>query len=115
MYVSPKVLKGMTADELKEIQTNVIAEMKARHEKKTEEAYIKAEEIAQGVGLSLKGLVAAIGPKGITKDNVLKFKQQAGKPKYQISDGTKTWTGKGRPPGWILSATDKEALLIKTA
>lgn len=38
-------------------------------------------------------------------------------PKYRSADGTMTWTGVGRRPGWIVEALDKgkklESFLIK--
>jgi DNA-binding protein H-NS len=36
----------------------------------------------------------------------------AGKPMYQDPETGKTWTGRGKPPGWIAGASDRTAYLI---
>lgn len=38
-----------------------------------------------------------------------------GKPRYQDPASGKTWTGVGKPPGWIANAKDRSALLIDGA
>jgi DNA-binding protein H-NS len=37
----------------------------------------------------------------------------AGVPKYRDPQTGKTWTGRGKPPNWIVGAKDREAFLIR--
>ena len=90
----------------KELQ-NQIAEL----QRKAEEA--RAQEIDEG----RKRIKALMEQHGITADDLLgkkvtTKKGHAGKPvAIQFRDGEKTWSGRGRAPGW-LKGRDKEQFRV---
>jgi len=72
---------------------------------------------AEDLRLSSKpGGSAGAGKKGakkpVMKAGKLKAATKAGAPKYRDPASGKTWTGRGKPPNWIVGISDRSAFLI---
>jgi len=48
----------------------------------------------------------------VMKAGKLKAATKAGAPKYRDPASGKTWTGRGKPPNWIVGISDRSAFLI---
>jgi len=51
-------------------------------------------------------------PRAAKKASAGKTNSTVGVPKYRDPESGKTWTGRGKPPNWILGAKDRTAFLI---
>ena len=94
--------------------------------KETAAAAAKARELISTYQLSIDDL--GLGGKAARKGAASKGKagpaagkrkvaaaKPAGIPKYQDPKSGKTWTGTGKPPGWIASAKNRDKFLIVAA
>ena len=68
---------------------------------------------AQDLGLGL-GLKSAKVANGVSRSRSVS-RPAAGVPKYRDPSTGQTWTGRGRPPQWIVDANDRDAFLIASA
>ncbi|MEO5351273.1 MAG: H-NS histone family protein [Magnetococcus sp. YQC-3] len=105
----------MPLDELLNLKDDLEKLIKQKQKSQRKEVYAKMSELAKAAGYSsVDEFVASQGGKtrAPRADKGVKMP-----PKYRSKDGTSTWSGKGRKPGWIvdhLAAGGKlEALEIK--
>jgi len=84
----------LTLDELKGIQKQVAKAINSFETRKRKEALAAAEAKAAEMGFSLSELVGSAQHKG-----------PKAPPKYcHPENPAKTWTGRGRQPGWVKDA-----------
>lgn len=62
-------------------------------------------------GLTAEDVGLASG-RGRSKAKTARAPKQAGQAKYRDPKTGKTWTGQGKPPGWIAQAADRSQFLI---
>jgi DNA-binding protein H-NS len=105
----------MPLDELQNLKDEVEKLIKQKQKSKGKEVYAEMSGLAKAAGFSsVEEFLASQGGKSRAPraDKGVKMP-----PKYQSKDGTSTWSGKGRKPGWVvdhLAAGGKiEALEIK--
>ena len=84
----------------------------------------RIRDVMTHYGLTVEDLrlpAKAGGRKTAIKKAAKKIRKKAGKanaaanpgaPKYRDPASSKTWTGRGKPPNWIVGATDRSAFLI---
>ena len=88
-------LSGLSHKELEKLRTDVDKALERLEVQRLAEARKAAETAAKKFGYGLKDLIGA--PKAA--------KAKPSAPKYRNpSDPSKTWTGRGRQPGWIKEA-----------
>lgn len=112
-------LSKLSSDELKDLAKRVTKEARVRAVREAKEAEQAAAEKTKEIFLQMRDLAAK---HGMTVEDVLatggKKRRRRGTgaapsgpkspPKYRNpKDPTKTWTGKGRKPGWIVDAIAK--------
>jgi len=112
-------LSKLSSAELKDLGKRITKEVRVRAVRETKEAERAAAEKTKEVFLQMRDLAAK---HGLTVEDVLatggKKRRRHGSgtaptgpksaPKYRNpKEPTKTWTGKGRKPGWIVEALDK--------
>lgn len=84
-------LLEMSKDELTELSKRVSKALEDYDTRQKAKARAAAEALAKEHGYSLTELLEAAGPKG-----------SKGDPKYAHPENpAKTWTGRGRKPGWV--------------
>ena len=94
-------LEKMSDAELGELAGAVAQEQERRQEAARKAALAQIKELAAGLGMTVKELLASqdkrgAGPKG------------KGEPKYRNPDNPdQTWTGKGMRPGWFVAAQER--------
>lgn len=95
-------LSGLSLGELKELSKKVSEQIIAAERQEIESAAKQVEAIAQSLNLSVQeliersGLLALKGKRGPKPG-------PKGAPVYQKkNDASKTWTGKGRQPDWVV-------------
>lgn len=94
-------LKGLNRKDLLKLRDDVEKAIAAAAQKERDLAIKAAEKAAAEFGFSLSE-IAPGGKRG------RKASGSVSKPKYRdVSDPTKTWTGKGRKPGWFNDAIAK--------
>ena len=92
-------LEKMSDAELGELAAAVAQEQERRQEAARKAALAQIKELAAGLGMTVKELLASqgqrrAGPKG--------------EPKYRNPDNLEqTWTGKGTRPGWFVAAQER--------
>lgn len=87
-------IENMSRNELEQLRAEIEKAMASLDERRKAEARAAAENAAREYGFSLEDVLAA-SPKRKTKSA----------PKYRNPhDPRKTWTGRGRQPGWIKEA-----------
>jgi DNA-binding protein H-NS len=89
-------LEKMSDAELGELAAAVAQEQERRQEAARKAALAQIKELAAGLGMTVKELLASqskgrAGPKG--------------EPKYRNPE--QTWTGKGMRPGWFVAAQER--------
>jgi DNA-binding protein H-NS len=95
-------LYEMSLEELKQLRKDVEKAIETYEARQMAEARAKLEVMAAEMGVKLEDVMGMTG-KG-------KGKSQ-GVPKYcHPKDPTKTWTGKGRKPGWFIQAVEEEGM-----
>lgn len=112
-------LSKLSTDELKTLGKNITKEIRVRAVREAKEAERAAAEKSKEVFLQMRDLAAK---HGLTVEDVLanggRKRRRRGTgpaatgpksaPKYRNpKDPSKTWTGKGRKPGWIAEALEK--------
>jgi len=88
-------LSDYNLSELKGLKAEVEKEIKARQQQEVTKAREQILAIAQGLGVSVKELLANGGAK--SKGSSKKVQVQYQNP----ADNAQTWTGRGRQPKWI--------------
>ena len=95
------VVSGLQLEELVKLQDEVEKLIGQKQKEQQKVLYANMLEMAKAAGYSsVEEFIASRGGKsGRTprSDKGVKLP-----PKYQNSDGSKTWSGKGRKPGWVV-------------
>lgn len=92
-------LEKLSDVELSELAEAVAQEQARRQEGALKEALVKIKEMAAGLGMTVKELLAYQGKSRTTSK---------GEPKYRNPENpAQTWTGKGTRPGWFLAAQER--------
>ncbi len=92
-------LEQMSDAELGELAVAVAQEQERRQEAKRKAALAQIKELAAGLGMTVKELLASQGQRGAGPK---------GEPKYRNPDNpAQTWTGKGTRPGWFVAAQER--------
>lgn len=104
-------LEAFEERDLKALQRRLDKEMERRERSRVKEAQQEIRHVAAKYGLSLQEVMANT-PKAGGK------KQRTMPPKYRHPDDpSKTWTGRGRRPQWLIDwenqGGDREALRIE--
>ena len=78
-------------------------------------AGIRKQIAEHGLTAEELGLAEGSAPKTRSKvtSTASKLPKSVGAPKYQDPKSKKTWTGRGKPPNWIVNAKNRDAFLIK--
>jgi DNA-binding protein H-NS len=76
------------------------------------EAVSSIKELIAKYGLTAAELGFKGPGMGATKSKAIQSRPGTGVPKYRDPKSGKTWTGAGKPPGWIASARNREVFLI---
>lgn len=88
-------LSKMSLEELKRIDKDISKAIAGFEQRKKAEALAALEARAREMGFSLADLTGGKSGKTVSA------------PKYQDpNDPTRTWTGRGRKPGWFQAALD---------
>ena len=92
-------LEKMSDAELGELAAAVAQEQERRQEAARKAALAQIKELAAGLGMTVKDLLASQGKRGAGPK---------GEPKYRNPDNPEqTWTGKGTRPGWFVAAQER--------
>ena len=77
---------------------------------------LSAEDVGLGAPATRKSAAPQTAPKAVKAVKAAKAKsvvaKPAGVPKFQDPKSGKTWTGNGKPPGWIAGAKNRDKFLI---
>ena len=73
----------------------------------------KVRKLMHQLGVTLEQLAG--DPQKAGPRSARKTRKNTGKAKYRDPSSGKTWTGHGRAPDWIKSASDRSAFLIDPA
>lgn len=96
-------LSNLSSTELRNLQEQLIRELKKRESQDLAEAREKIHAIAQSVGVPLKDLIAGGAPAGARGGK----KTGSVAPRYRNpADATQQWTGRGRQPKWVKDWVD---------
>ncbi len=98
-----KQLASLTA-ELESRQKNIRHELKAEFEARLAEADLAITDIYPELAKFMKGKKSGKGS-GASGSGAL--------PKYRNPNGADTWTGRGKPPRWVVELMDNNALDIQ--
>ena len=98
-----EAVSGLQLEELVTLQAEVEVLIKRRQKEKQKELLAQMLELAKAAGYnSLEAVVGSKQGRASRSDKGVKMP-----PKYQNpQDATKTWSGKGRKPNWILEHID---------
>jgi len=113
MIINLDELDKLSADELKTAHHKIGKALESFHSRKIAEARAKAEVMMKELGVSLDE-VFNLGGEG-AQDKPKRIVA----PKYiDPTDGSKTWTGRGKKPKWVEAQLEAgktlDDLLIKT-
>jgi DNA-binding protein H-NS len=90
-------LSKYTAAELRQLKKDIDSELTTRRKEDARKAQQELKEVAEKYGFSLTDLVAGTPSRSASQSGRAK-----GPVRFQHpSDASKTWTGRGRKPGWI--------------
>lgn len=98
-----KQLASLTA-ELESRQKNIRHELKAEFEARLAEADLSITDIYPELSKAAKGKK---GGRGSSASNAVAA------PKYRNPQGPETWTGRGKPPRWVVEIMDVQGLDIQ--
>ncbi len=106
-------ISKMALEELVSLKSDVEKLIKQKQKEKQKEVYANMLELAKAAGFnSVEEFMGSQKMRSPRSDKGLKMP-----PKYQSEDGSKTWSGKGRKPNWIIEHLDTngdlEDLLIE--
>lgn len=91
------------------------AETLRRTEVKTVVAQLKKTIAEYGLSAEELGLVPGARAARRTGPSAAKRRTGGGVAKYRDPKTGQTWTGRGRPPAWIVGAKDRDVFLIDAA
>ncbi len=110
-------LNNLSVDELQELSKRLARELKAKEIQKEKDSHKKEREERREVMKKVRELMS-VHKLTVDELQVSRAKRAAkgegrksaskSPPKYRNpADHTQTWTGKGRKPGWLLSALER--------
>jgi DNA-binding protein H-NS len=98
-------LSNLSSAELRNLQEQLIRELKKRESQDLAEAREKIHAIAQSVGVPLRELIAGAGAGSAgVRAGTKTVKKTTGTvaPRYRNpADAAQQWTGRGRQPKWV--------------
>ena len=97
MANQPIDLSGLSIEELQSLRGQLDDRIVQLQEETVRKAFEQMEQVAAGVGMSLKELVDQFGPKSRGKSRGKRVAVKFRNPENR----EETWTGKGRKPNWI--------------
>jgi len=112
-------LSTLSSDELKDLSKRVSKEIRIRAVReakeaeraaveKTKELFLQMRDLAAKHGMSVEDVIAGGAKKRRRRGTGAATTGPKSPPKYRNpKDPEKTWTGKGRKPGWIVEALEK--------
>lgn len=102
---------------LRDLQTIVSVELKARESQKIQKARLEIQRIAAGVNMTIEQLLRTANKDGTLRKNSPLKGLNVSEPTYSHpTDPSLTWTGRGPTPKWISqSGKPKEEFLIAKA
>jgi len=112
-------LSSLSSDELKDLSRHIAKEIRIRTVKeakeaeraavqKTKELFLQMRDLAAKHGMSVEDVLASGGRVRRRRGTGPAPTKTKSPPKYRNPDDPeKTWTGKGRKPGWIVKALEK--------
>ena len=108
-----EVITDMELEELVSLKDDVEKLIKQKQKEKQKEIYANMLDMAKTAGFdSVEEFMESQKGRRSRSDKGVKLP-----PKYQNKDGSKSWSGKGRVPGWVLEheeeGGDREDLLIE--
>ena len=86
-------LAKYSSDELRQLQSDIDAELKNRRREDAKLAQRELKSVAEKYGFSLTDLVNGSSAKGTGKPTTVRFRHP--------DDPSKVWSGRGRKPVWI--------------
>jgi DNA-binding protein H-NS len=111
-----ELLRRMTPAELRRHIEAAQAQLQASQEQAKETLRAKLEELVADAGLSMDEALAVIRPTPTPTPQRRKARSDKGSPRAKAvkyrhpDDPTKTWSGKGRMPGWMKGANPEDFL-----
>ena len=90
-------LSNLSAEELRQLQDQIVRELKKREGQDLQKARDEIFAIAQRVGLPVKDLIAT-GGRGKGSTVAARYRNPG--------DTTQQWTGRGRQPKWVKEYLD---------
>jgi len=102
-------LSNLSIDELNKLMADIEKEIERKKKFHVRDIRQQMEKLASGVGMTLEQVLSF---------DKRKSSKTVGEPKYCNPDNPQqTWTGRGKRPGWFITAIDKgitaEDMLIK--
>ena len=107
-------LTNLSAKQLRQVISD--ANLALSRREKLEKAMIEIQRVAKKHRLTrdeLKTLLVAAQPSRSGVTDTPRSGRAKVAPKYQSLDGSKKWTGRGRPPIWVIEACSDNGLTIK--
>ena len=109
--LSSEELAALGKSIAKEIRVRAVREAKEAERaaaEKTKEVFLQMRDLAAKHGLTVEDVIANGGRKRRRRGTGPASTGPKSPPKYRNpKDPSKTWTGKGRKPGWIAEALEK--------
>lgn len=99
-----ELIAEMELEELVSLKDEVLTLISKKQKEKQKELYANMKEMAQTAGFdSVEEFVDSRKGRSPRSDKGVKLP-----PKYQNEDGSKTWSGKGRKPRWVVEHLDND-------
>jgi DNA-binding protein H-NS len=107
-------LNSLDAKQLKQVISDASSALSRRQ--KVEKAMVEIQRVSKKYRLSkseLKTVLFSIQSSKVTVASKPRSVRTKVLPKYQSQDGSKTWTGRGRTPSWVVDICRSEDLTVK--
>jgi DNA-binding protein H-NS len=89
-------ISGLSIEELWALRDEIGVRVAELQQEAAQKAFEHLDQVAAGVGMTLKELVETFGPKRV------KSKKPSAPVRYRNPENpAETWTGKGRKPNWV--------------
>ena len=107
-------LNSLDAKQLKQVISKASSALNRRQ--KVEKAMVEVQRVAKKYKLSkeeLKTVLVSIhSSKSVSKSKPKSVGTKV-EPKYQSQDASKTWTGRGRTPSWVVEICRSKGLTVE--
>ena len=107
-------LKNLDTKQLKKVISEANSALSRRQ--RVEKAMVEIERVVKKYRLSQEELKLSVSFLQSEKVPVKRKPRKLGKkvkPKYQSQDGSKKWTGRGRPPSWVVELCRSKRLTVE--